>query len=328
MANLILTNLCNQRCSYCFAESYLQNDVNPLSFVSVSTFEKYLNFLDRSHNDQVRLLGGEPTLHPSFSMFLKMSLQRGKNILLFSNGLMPKQALDAILEVPDSCIKVLINVTQTSVKAGIDLKKRQYEVIQELGLRAFLGYTLYNLDPGLINPIIDIVQSTKCSPSIRLGVAQPTASGNVSILPKQYRRIGRIVVEFVRKAHNANIQTELDCGFVRCMFSDSELTELNQMKVRLGWHCNPLIDIVSDESAIPCFPLSSEFMVENALDSSEEELMLRFKEKIKHLRIVGVFAECSTCKYRISEGCSGGCLSAAIQRIHKNTFHYSFPEYD
>lgn len=328
MANLILTNLCNQRCSYCFAESYLQNDVNPSNYVSLSTFEKYLNFLDRSHNDQVRLLGGEPTLHPNFPLFLKMSLERGKNILLFSNGLMPKQALDAILEVPENRIKILVNVTQTSAEAGSDLKKRQYEVIKELGLRAYLGYTLYNLDSGLLNPMIDIVQSTKCSPSIRLGVAQPTAFGNVSIPPKHYRRIGRIVVEFVRMTYKSHIQTELDCGFVRCMFSDSELLELKQLNVRLGWHCNPIIDILSDESAIPCFPLSSEFKTENALESSEEELMVLFKEKIKLLRIVGVFAECGSCKYRISEGCSGGCLSAAIQRIHKNTFHYSFPEYD
>jgi molybdenum cofactor biosynthesis enzyme MoaA len=120
MANLIITNVCNQKCCYCFADSYLQNNERPSANLSLSTFNKYLDYLDRSKIDQVRLLGGEPTLHPDFALFVKKSIQRRKNILIFSNGLMPESALQTLLEIPKDNVRVLVNVTPTAYHKNLN----------------------------------------------------------------------------------------------------------------------------------------------------------------------------------------------------------------
>jgi len=326
MANLVITNACNQRCSYCFADAYLQNNERPSTCLSQSGFNKYLDYLDRSKIDQVRLLGGEPTLHPKFGQFVKMSIQRKKSILVFSNGLMPESALQTILEVPKDQIKVLVNVTPTTNQENVETKHRQVEVISQLESRAFLGFTLFDLDPDLLFPILEVVHNTNCRRSIRLGISQPSPYGNVSISPKHYRRIGMLVMNFIKAAFESKIQIELDCGFVRCMFSESDIQDMKTMNVIHGWHCTPIIDLLEDESAIACFPLSDGFTVKNAMDYSENELIHLFVENEKHLRVVGVFAECSTCSYRIHDSCSAGCLSAAIHRMHKKPGSYYFPE--
>ena len=75
MANLAITTVCNQHCAYCFTVDHLGDDLRSdgssgkqpaAQFLSMDAFESRLEFLHRSGIEQVRLLGGEPTLHPQF----------------------------------------------------------------------------------------------------------------------------------------------------------------------------------------------------------------------------------------------------------------------
>ena len=80
MANLIVSNMCNLNCAYCFAKDYIgtaQHGSN-LNFIPLDSFENHLDFLDRSGIEQVRILGGEPTLHPEFPELLRAALFREK----------------------------------------------------------------------------------------------------------------------------------------------------------------------------------------------------------------------------------------------------------
>ena len=87
MTNLMLTSRCNLSCDFCFAIDIMGG--NSGLDISFNTFQKYVDHLDRSGLGQVRLLGGEPTLHPEFPRFLDYSRSRGKTVLIFSNGLIP-----------------------------------------------------------------------------------------------------------------------------------------------------------------------------------------------------------------------------------------------
>ena len=67
--NLIITDWCNRACPYCFAREkvgLLGSDA-PTRFLSLPDLEFYLEFLVRSGLRELKLLGGEPTLHPQLS---------------------------------------------------------------------------------------------------------------------------------------------------------------------------------------------------------------------------------------------------------------------
>ncbi len=78
MANLAISERCNLTCSYCFAADYLGLRQARSQFMSLAQYDDLLDFLDRSGIDQVRLLGGEPTLHPQFDILIQKARARQK----------------------------------------------------------------------------------------------------------------------------------------------------------------------------------------------------------------------------------------------------------
>ena len=118
MANLSITTVCNRTCRYCFARSAFNDREPNITHISLSTFQRALDFLERSGIDQARLLGGEPTLHPEFPALVQQVLERRLRLLVFSNGLMPEAALRCLEETPIDRVAVLINVTGYPLLGG------------------------------------------------------------------------------------------------------------------------------------------------------------------------------------------------------------------
>ena len=67
MANLVISNVCNLHCDYCFARDFLGDNASGTnqSFISEEAFRSRLDFLERSDIQAVRLIGGEPGLTSS-----------------------------------------------------------------------------------------------------------------------------------------------------------------------------------------------------------------------------------------------------------------------
>ena len=67
MANLMITKQCNLKCTYCFANEFVnrQNDM-----MSYENFLKCLDFLMCDVNERIGIIGGEPTLHPNLKKML------------------------------------------------------------------------------------------------------------------------------------------------------------------------------------------------------------------------------------------------------------------
>lgn len=319
MANLVIAGVCNLKCPYCFAEVYLRRskaDPAP-AFISLDTFEDRLDFLDHSGINEIRLLGGEPTLHPHFPELIQRARRRGKHIVVFSHGLMPERALACLESLsPDDCT-VLVNMNATKASDGPDEKEqvRRQAALQRLGPRALLGFTIYktNFQLDFLLPLISLFG---CRRSIRLGLAQPIWLGqNVYLHPKQYPVAGRKIVEFARRAAEAGIKLEFDCGFVRCMFSDAELEALRQSGADCGWHCGPILDIDLSGQAVHCFPLAGK--VQTPLSGAGEAASLRTAliAQTRPYRVAGIYKECSTCLFKRDGECMGGCLAGTRRRF-------------
>jgi radical SAM protein with 4Fe4S-binding SPASM domain len=319
MTNLLISRSCNQSCTYCFAVDYmsLPPDRQDRLFISLQDFEKCLDFLDRSNIQQVRLLGGEPTLHPHFPELIQRAYRPDRRILVFSNGYMPESAIQALESLPIESCTVIVNMSATPTALQPGNHDPRLQLLQRLGPRLQLGYNISRLDFHL-DFLIPFILSTGCRKAVRLGLAQPTLSGaNQHPSPKQYPQIGQKITQFAIRAAAKEVTIEFDCGFVRCMFSDQDLQTLGALQADLGWHCNPVLDIDPDGNVYHCLPLSTTWQAVLTPTSLASDLRAEFDHQFQPYRLAGIYRECSTCSFKIKGECSGGCLSSTMRRFKR-----------
>jgi len=76
---VILTNLCNQQCTFCFTHS----SQDGREFLR---FEDFVKALEQGDYSEVSLYGGEPFFHPEFGRFYKHALDTATNVEIVTNG--------------------------------------------------------------------------------------------------------------------------------------------------------------------------------------------------------------------------------------------------
>ncbi len=321
MTNLILNDVCNLKCPYCFALDYQEGQTSPTHFLSMVAFQARLGFLERSGMGQVRLLGGEPTLHPQFVEIVEMVSSRGKKLMLFSNGVMPNRVLNVLTSLPPADCLVIINMVEPDETGPTRrVHQRQLATLRRLGERASLGFNLYrrNFQADFLLPAIT---ETGCQTQIRLGLAQPCLSGtNQYLYPHEYKVVGEKIVDLALAAAKVGITLSFDCGFVRCMFSEDELKILSAVGTDFGWRCNPILDIDLEDKVIHCYPLSDYTRLPLTEESDASTLRGVFEEQTKPYRASGIFKACSICDFKAAGECPGGCLATTMRRFRQAQF--------
>ncbi|MBR4325507.1 MAG: radical SAM protein [Bacteroidales bacterium] len=77
-----ITENCNANCSNCF-----NRNTRGKSYMSVERFEKLCAYFKENSVPQIKIMGGEPTLHPDFGKVMKIAQKYFKHVSLFTNGL-------------------------------------------------------------------------------------------------------------------------------------------------------------------------------------------------------------------------------------------------
>ncbi|MCI0493526.1 radical SAM protein, partial [candidate division KSB1 bacterium] len=226
MANLAITSQCNLKCSYCFAQEEYQVNANSVGHMPLTIYEQALDFIVRSDIKQIRILGGEPTLHPDFISFLELALKTGRPVRLFSNGLMPEKIVEFLKEVPDEKINIVLNITHLA-EDSIELQSKLERTLNQLNQKIMLGLNIFKKDIKL-DFLFDIIRNYGLMKTVRLGLAHPCIGyKNQYLLPKNYFLIGQAIADFAREAQKQSVKINLDCGFVPCMFNGEDLHELD-----------------------------------------------------------------------------------------------------
>jgi Radical SAM superfamily len=334
VANLAISSVCNQKCAYCFTVDHFQDrreaedGTGPRveeRFLPVDAFQERLEFLKRSGIGEVRLLGGEPTLHPQFGELVECARAAGMRVVVFTNGLMPAQALGCLEALnPEQCT-VMVNVAEPDAASDDGFYRRRRDTMRRLGERALPGFNIYRPDFG-VDFLLDLIAQTGCKRMIRLGLAQPCLSGdNQYIHPNQYRAIAVKIVSFARVAAERGVTLDFDCGFVRCMFSDDDLNVLRAAGTNAAWRCNPILDMDIQGYVIHCYPLSRLARLPLASECDAASFRGAFERRSRMYRQAGVFRECSECPLKARGECPGGCLAMTIRRFRSTPFCVSVP---
>ncbi len=313
MANILITNVCNADCDFCFAREKAQN---PQHFISMDELEQRLRFIQSSGYTQVRLMGGEPTIHPHFQEIVSIIRSTGLDLILFSNGFIPEKNLTYLEEIPAEKLALLINVNAQGKGKNLDLQRLR--VLKQLNIKVTLGFTILNPDFDL-SPYFRWVNEYRLQRKIRLGLAHPIyGGGNQFLSPKLYKKAARSILINAKTAQKENISLEFDCGFVRCMFTGEEWQRFEELGVDAESHCAPNLDIGMDGKVLHCFSISQ---IATSMEkiSTARAALKELNEKRKRLRQGGIYPECSDCKEFIDGSCCGGCLSLTLRRFHNLT---------
>ena len=290
--------------------------------MSFAQFEKILEYLERSDIQELRLLGGEPTLHPHIIQMVDHAYRQGFKVLLFTNGLIPGSVVEFFEKFLENggSLNLLINMSGF-LNSSQALRTRKLKVIDRLASYSTLGI---NIDhPGInFDFLHDLYKKYSTLPTFRFGLAHPCLkTSNQYLHPTYYPAIGKKLHRFFQeKCKSDHIGLEFDCGFVPCMFSGGALESMGKTASEIGRRCNPLTDILINGDTISCYPLFSVAKHTLTEKCNSENVQQKFNTILAPYRKLGIYKKCSICKHHHQGDCVGGCLALAIKRLNP-VFH-------
>jgi sulfatase maturation enzyme AslB (radical SAM superfamily) len=322
--NILLTNHCNRKCSYCFAQERVscaadgEKPASPADFISDADFLTAVRFAKRSKMETIGVLGGEPSLHPRFTDLLAMAWEEGIHTKIFTNGLWREESVAFIEGLDRSRWKQVNFVLNMNGPARTPewQERAQERLLARIGRLCSMSFNISrpDFDPFFL---VDFIEKYETRRNIRLGVAQPLARmANEHIDVADYRVMVPTLMELARRCDERNISLGFDCGFTLCMFTAQELGELDLAGARFRATCGPAIDIGTDLTAWACFPLSTFSRGERLTDFEDLEALARsFRQKFEPLFETGAMPQCVTCRHRKRGRCSGGCAAHVFRKM-------------
>lgn len=311
MINLSITAQCNRDCSYCFALDVLATKAQ--TEMSEDVFVRALDLAERSGGGQVRLLGGEPTIHRRFLDYLDLALARGLNVAVLTGGLIPAKVIARLEESSPDRVSLLMNVVAPWEDEPA-MHKRQRLVMARLGPRVALGLNIDRRGVEL-DFLLELIGAYELAPAVRLGLAHPIWKGkNAALKPKHYAAIGERVAAFAFKARDRGVTISFDCGWVPCMFPEGALQALDLGPREIGLRCSPILDVLVDGEVISCYPLAHHSRMSLGAPETTHDMRDAFRVAQTSARTATLFPHCTSCDYFRAGDCTGGCVAAALQR--------------
>lgn len=334
MANIMLTDVCNLRCPYCFANEFVNKDKNEITF---ENFKKAANFiLGDGSTHTVGLIGGEPTIHSHFDKFVRFLIQdtRVKKIVVYTNGLCIDQYWDVICHPK---VYLLINCNSPA-----DIGHQNYEQLcRNLDIlflqkiqkeKATLGINMYK--PGFeYQYILDLLKRYNFH-HVRVSITVPNLSNtrNTDAWP-YFLSMKPYVLEFFHKLFQNGIVPNFDCNKIpSCLVAPTEISEfmpyLSNPTVMKYYRasnlatphvtCKPVIDITQDLKAVRCFGLS-EYSKQKIEDfKSITDLRNFYICNFDAYAFNTIYNEkCADCYSRKTLTCNGGCLAFKVNDMMK-----------
>ena len=310
--NIYVTNICNQRCPYCYAGSMLDGASPRKRHMTFGDFKKVLRFFEKSGYGYCRFEGGEPTLHPRFSDLLDYAVGRGFRIQLFTNGLFDRSTLACLKEHGDT-VNYTWNINHPSLYKGEQWKRIQSNLKQlsKIG-SSTLGVNIYRSDQKY-EFIYELIRRYNIR-KFRFCFAHPDegSEGKKDIKYIRSRDLPRVlprVVKFVKKLIKEGIDCYYDCGFLPCQWRDEDLGFLYKHGFYAG-ACQPCPGITVDLDVVHCFQMSNEYDKRPLSDFENVDEIYSWIEGIfDRYRNVNFYKGCSSCSINNMGMCTLGCIA-------------------
>lgn len=276
--NLMLTDFCNLHCSYCFAKDAMSKTVQEMS---EENFRYCLDFIKKSGEERVNLIGGEPTLHSQFAKFINIIEEyRFSHIQLFTNGVFEDKILKCLMKTPVE-VTALINVNSPRV-VGIEnyeIMRHNIEKLISAKKRIVLGINIYRTDMN-IEYFKRLAEALHIK-DLRWAVAVP--SNHVNDSHDFYTQYKPIVLNFLEWAYGNRMRTTCDCNRIpMCVWNDSELRLIATYEpdMLVFKQCLPVFDVFPNLDIIRCFGTCNRYMSNLKKYNSIRTMQIDFTRKV------------------------------------------------
>lgn len=336
MANIMLTERCNLRCSYCFANEYVNHDPKE---ITIENFRKAISFIRGGGDCVVGLIGGEPTLHPQFRQILQELIRNDeiRGVSVFTNGIL----LDIFAEeLSHEKFTVLVNCNAPEM-IGSKFFERMVQNLELLigtyGMKEqiTLGVNIYKTG-FQYDYLLKILRKFDFR-DVRMSLTVPnTSDGRACDFEKFFQEMKPTLIAFLSDMLAAGIVPHYDCNKMPvCMFAQEEkkagvdmVNTLPRNRLRFRGHsgdssilsenagCSPVVDILPDLTAVRCFGLSEHTRIPICDFRSVQDLRNYYREEFDFYGSKVYSKEsCRDCYLRKTHRCTAGCLAYHIPKI-------------
>lgn len=326
MANIMLNDVCNFRCPYCFANEFtLDNNKNS---ITIENFKKALDFALSSGRRRIGIIGGEPTLHPKFKEIMEILINdnRVDNVVVFTNG----STLDKCWEVfiPNK-VSALVNFN-----CAEDIGEKNFnKVVKNLDLmnskylmdKVTLGINMYK--PNFkYDYMIEALKKYK-KRAVRTSISMPMNIRDLDPI-EHFMSMKESVFRFFRELEKIGVMPYFDCNYMPpCITTEEEkawLKKFWKLESQCNKRCNlldepcchPVIDITYDLVAVRCFGLSQETKADITKFRNIRELECFYLTQIDSYKFNILASDvCKKCSLPEKGLCTAGCLAYKINKI-------------
>lgn len=127
-----LTNYCNRRCEYCFADDYLEGQKNH-SHISLKELELFIDSCKERGIKEVAWQGGEPLIHSNIIEIINLHKKAELFIQIFTNGMFNKSICHALSDLD---FQMLINLNHPDTYSN---KEDYIKIINNIKILNSLG---------------------------------------------------------------------------------------------------------------------------------------------------------------------------------------------
>ena len=323
-ANILITNYCNQNCTFCFASREMNSPVL-MKEMDEARYNKILQKLSKTgDNRAIKLLGGESTLHSKLFDLIDEALIKGRFVQIFTNGIIGKNKIER-LSLYGNKVRYTFNVTTPGFLSNKAIHAEVIKNILILGKKSRVTLSM-TIDPYFNHELFFKTTQSILSRvhNIRIGLANPIAGEKNQYTFSDFPKMGGILKKFINTARNNGFEGTFtpNCGFTRCMFTDKQYDYFKSQTIISGWGCfgkTSTMDIAVDMSAFHCFPLSDHKRVDLSKISYKAARIQMMKERLvlwsKYKKDI-----CLKCPFYGYGGlkCPGPCLAFCMNSIKKN----------
>lgn len=314
MANIAVTNFCNLKCPYCFADDMICEEKR---HITMDELRRTLSWLARTPKNHVGIIGGEPTLHPHFSDIIKevniYCRDCDTGATLFTNGIY----LDKFVSELGDRFGILINCNPPE-EMGPENEKKFHAMMDHLSLLSWFGRRANcgcNLHIGRTDYsyIWELVERYRL-PRLRVSVTAPGGvyTGWRAKKEEYYSRMKPIFLQFCKDAKEHGIHLGSDCNHIpECYYTKSELDLVAEvLEDRPQGFCQPVVDITPDFRATACFGSYDPVDCAQFEDLMQLERYLLLKKSYPRM-CANATGRCAGCSNHDLLICQGGCLGFA-----------------
>ena len=315
----MLNNYCNLACPYCFIPKNSER-IN----ITDENMRTFIFFLKKSGIRQLRMLGGEPLLHPHFEKYVRAAINDPffESILIFTNATILSHTLADSIVSPKTEFLINLNHPDVIDQEVFITTLNNISVLRDVFHAKRLPVKI-RLGLNIFTPDFDFEYIIKASVGlsiygIRFSLTVPVTVGEI-ITQQQYRKFIPRLMQFLDACYENQIFARIDCNNIPpCLYTEDQmrnLIALSNHDVCNKQRCFMPMDVTPGLDVTRCFPFFETCKTNITYFDNANELVKYFALNIDAATFEKpTFAECSDCSLYLKKKCQGGCLSYKFRK--------------